>query len=291
MGQLRDRMVHDLKLAGYVEHTRRVYLNSIRDFAAFHRRSPALLGADDVRAWVDKLMAEGTIGPQRIRQHLAALKFLYTKTLWKPENVSFLSWPSDPKRLPSVLSVEEIERLLAAFTAPKYRVFFTLVYATGLRVREACRLETRDIQAARGVVHVRTENAKRKRERYVMLSARLLKILRAYWSSTRPAAPWMFTTRNRTPLDARMARKALRCAVKEAGIEKRATPHVLRHSFATHLLEGGEDIRVIQVLLGHGSIKTTTRYTHVSTALIAKTQSPLDRLSLREDAEPTMKTG
>jgi len=143
MGQLRDRMMHDLELAGYVPKTRLVYLNSIRDFATYHRRSPTLLGPDDVRAWIDKRMTDGTIGPQRIRQHMAALKFLYTKTLWKPENVSFLAWPSDPKRLPAVLAAEEIERLLAAFTHAKYRVFFTLVYAAGLRLTEARRLETR----------------------------------------------------------------------------------------------------------------------------------------------------
>lgn len=278
MGQLRDRMVHDLELAGYVEHTRRVYLNSIRDFAAYHRRSPEVLGADDVRAWIDKLMTEGKIGPQRIRQHMAALKFLYTKTLWKPENVSFLSWPSDPKRLPAVLSVEEIERLLAALEQPKYRVFFTLVYATGLRLREACRLETRDIQAWRGVIHVRPTNAKRKKERYVMLSPRLLTILREYWSRTRPPAPWVFVSRTGRPLDDTMARKALKLAAKKAGIEKKARPHILRHSFATHLLDVGTDLRIIQVLLGHESIKSTTRYARVSTALIAKTRSPLDRL-------------
>lgn len=100
MGQLRDRMVHDFELAGYVPHTRLVYVNSIRDFAAYHRRSPALLGADDVRAWIEKLKADGKIGTQRLRQHMAALKFLYTKTLWKRENVSFLSWPTDAKTLP-----------------------------------------------------------------------------------------------------------------------------------------------------------------------------------------------
>ena len=278
MGQLRDRMMHDLELAGYVPKTRLVYLNSIRDFAAHHRRSPEVLGADDVRAWIDVLMTQRKIGPQRIRQHMAALKFLYTKTLWKPENVSFLSWPSDPKRLPAVLSVEEVERLLEALEQPKYRVFFTLVYATGLRLREACRLETRDIHASRGVVHVRPLNAKRKKERYVMLSPRLLTILRAYWSQTRPPAPWVFATGKGAPLNDAWARKVLKLAAKNAGIEKKATPHVLRHSFATHLLEGGTDLRVIQVLLGHGSIKTTTRYMHVSTALIARTQSPLDRL-------------
>ena len=131
------------------------------------RGSPTLLGPDDVRAWVDVLLTK-KIGPQR----MAVLKFLYTKTLWKPENVSFLAWPSDPKRLPPALAAEESERLLAAFTHAKYRVFFTLVYAAGLRLTEARRLETRDIQASRGVIHVRPENAKRKRERYVMLSPR-----------------------------------------------------------------------------------------------------------------------
>lgn len=278
MGQLRDRMVHDLELAGYVLTTRLTYLSSIRDFAAHHRRSPDVLGPDDVRAWIDVLTKERKIGPQRVRQHMAALKFLYTRTLWKPENVSFLSWPSDPKRLPAVLAAEEIERLLSSFTEPKYRVFFMLVYAAGLRLHEACWLETRDIQASRGVVHIRPENAKRKKERYVMLSPRLLTILRAYWSQTRPPAPWVFASRKGTALCEGTARTALRLAVQKADIEKKATPHVLRHSFATHLLEGGTDLRVIQVLLGHESIKTTTRYARVSTALIAKTPSPLDRL-------------
>lgn len=277
MGQLRDRMVHDLELSGYVPKTRLIYLNAIRDFAKHFRRSPAELGADDVRTWVGRLTKEGGIGPQRIRQHMAALKFLYTKTLWKPEAVSFLSWPSDPQKLPTVLAASEVERLLAALERPKYRVFFTTVYATGLRVREACRLETRDIDAARSVIHVR--HGKGHKERFVMLSPRLLVILRAYWSLERPPAPWLFasSTSGRC-LNADMARKALKLAAAKAGVEKKVTPHVLRHSFATHLLDGGTDLRVIQVLLGHGSIKTTTRYARVSTELIGKTESPLERL-------------
>ncbi len=278
MGQLRDRMMHDLELAGYVPKTRLVYLNAIRDFAAYHRRSPATLGPDDVRAWIDVLMTQRNIGPQRIRQHMAALKFLYTKTLWKPENVSFLAYPPDPKTLPTVLSVEEVERLLAAFTQAKYRLFYMLMYAAGLRIGECRRLETRDIEASRGVIHIRSENAKRKKERYVMLSPSLLAILRTYWREERPAPPWLFTSRKGTPLHDGTARKALKRAMQKAGIEKKVTPHVLRHSFATHLLEGGTELRVIQVLLGHSSIKTTTRYASVSTALIAKTQSPFDRL-------------
>jgi integrase/recombinase XerD len=277
MGQLRDRMVHDLELAGYMPKTRRIYLNAIRDFAKHFRRSPAELGADDVRAWLARLAQEGSISSQRIRQHMAALKFLYTKTLWKPEAVSFLSWPRDPQKLPTVLSADEVERLLSALERPKYRVFFTTVYATGLRLREACRLETRDVHAARGVIHVR--EAKGQKERFAILSPRLLAILRAYWSIERPPAPWLFaSSRGIGCLTPETARRALKLAAAKAGVAKKVTPHVLRHSFATHLLEGGTDLRVIQVLLGHASIKTTTRYARVSTELIAKTKSPLDKL-------------
>lgn len=277
MGQLGDRMMHDLELAGYVPKTRLIYINAIRDFAAHFRRSPAELGADDVRAWVHHLTKDAGIGPQRIRQHMAALKFLYTKTLWRPEMVSFLSWPSDPQKLPAVLAVGEVERLLGALERPKYRVFFTTVYATGLRIREACQLETRDIDAARGVIPVR--QAKRKKERFVMLSPRLLSILRAYWALERPPSPWIFaSSTSARHLSPDSARKALKLAVAKARLDKKVTPHVLRHSFATHLLEGGTDLRVIQVLLGHNTIKTTTRYARVSTELIAKTPSPLERL-------------
>jgi site-specific recombinase XerD len=270
-------MVHDLELAGYVPKTRLIYLNAIRDFARHFRRSPAELGADDVRVWLARLSKESCLSPQRVRQHMAALKFLYTKTLWKPENVSFLSWPSDPQKLPTVLATDEVERLLGALDGAKYRVFFTTVYATGLRLLEACRLETRDIDAARGVIHVR--EAKGRKERLVMLSTRLLAILRAYWALERPPAPWLFaSSTSGCHLNPVMARKALKLAAAKAGVEKKVTPHTFRHSFATHLLEGGTDLRVIQVLLGHGSIRTTTRYARVSADVIAKTTSPLDTL-------------
>lgn len=276
MGQLRDRMMHDLELAGYVPKTRLIYLNSIRDFAKHFRRSPAEMGADEVRAWVDRIRESG-VSPQRIRQHMAALNFLYTKTLHKPDAVSFLSWPSDPPKLPAVLAAEEVERLLAALERPKYRVFFTTVYAAGLRVLEAARLHTDDIHAARGVIHVR--EAKGKKERYVMLSPRLLRVLRAYWSLERPTPPWLFeSSRAGRHINPQTARNALKIAAAKAALGKKVTPHVLRHSFATHLLDSGTELRVIQVLLGHNTIKSTARYARVSTERIAKTQSPLDRL-------------
>ena len=254
---------------------------SIRDFARFHRRSPDLLGPDDVRAWVDQLIKDGGIGPQRLRQHMAALRFLYTRTLHKPENVSFLVFPSNPRTLPTVLAVEEVESLLAALEKPRFRAVCGLLYATGMRLHEACTLQTSDIDAKRGVSRDRAENAKNKRERYVMLGAQLLAMLRAYWKRVRPAAPWVFATRLGNPMSEQSVRAAVHSAAQKAGVTKIVTPHVLRHSFATHLLDSGTPLSIIQSVLGHSSIDTTTRYAHVSTSLIARTQSPFDKLKVR----------
>jgi site-specific recombinase XerD len=270
------QMKSDLELAGYARRTRAAYINSVRDFAHFHRRSPDLLGQNDVRAWATHLSARH-LSAQRRRQHHAALRFLYGRTLARPEVTAFLSWPRDAEHLSTVLAPSEIERLLRALRQPKYRVFFTLLYATGMRLREACLLETSDIDAARGVIHVR--NAKGGRERLVMLGARLLGLLRAYWKFVRPPAPWLFASSRGTPVNPEVARNALKRAAVDAGLAA-VTPRTLRHSFATHLLESGTDLRVIQVLLGHRSIRTTARYARVSTELIARTESPIEKLSI-----------
>jgi len=272
---LRNKMMQDLRLAGYALKTQKTYLECIGLFAQFCWE-PAQADQDGVRAWVAHL-EKSKVGPQRLRQHFAALKFLFAKTLARPEQVAFLSWPKDPKRLPTVLSASQVASLLAALQSPKYRVFFTTLYATGLRLKEACHLKTTDIDAARGVIHVRL--AKGGKERLVMLSPKLLAILRAYWKQERPAAPYLFPTKTKRPLDPDMARRVLHHAATAAGLNsKQVTPHVLRHSFATELLESGTDLRVIQVLLGHDNIQTTTRYARVSAALVSKAKSPLDRL-------------
>lgn len=277
MTKLRSQMMQDLDLGGYADKTKKTYLDSIRDFAKFHGRSPGQLGQDEVRQWVEHLrQRKPKLSMQRLRQHFAALRFLYGKTLGRPEVTSFLSWPRDPHKLPVVLSEEQVHRLLGAFTTPRIRVFFTTVYAAGLRIGEACRLETRDIDAARGVIHVR--NGKGGKERLVMLSPRLLTILRAYWKHERPHAPWLFAGRTGNHLQAEVARIALRRAAATVKLGKNVTPHVLRHSFATHLLEQGTDLRLIQILLGHDSIRSTTHYARVSTGMLAKAKSPLDRL-------------
>jgi integrase/recombinase XerD len=274
MTTLREKMMQDLKLAGYAQKTQRTYLDAIGDLAKFCW-APAELGQEQVRAWVERLTAS-KVGPQRLRQHFAALKFLYGKTLGRPELVSFLSWPKDPDRLPMVLSAEQVGRLLEALESPKYRVFFTTVYATGMRIGEVCRLKTADIDGARRVIHVRA--SKGGKERLAMLSPRLLAILRAYWKQERPAAPYLFTSQTGKPLDADFARRVLKKASAKAKLGKKVTPHTLRHSFATNLLESGTELRVIQVLLGHANIQTTMRYTRVSAGMVAKTKSPLERL-------------
>lgn len=276
MTTLRKQMMQDLGLGGYSERTKKTYIQCIRMMAKHYRRSPSELRQPEIRAWVQHLLNRKQ-STQRLRQHFAALRFLYGKTLGKPELVSFLSWPKDPERLPVVLSAEEVSRLLDALATPRMAVFFTTVYAAGLRIGEACRLETHDIDAARGVIHVR--GGKGGKERLVMLAPRLLTLLRAYWKHERPRAPWLFASRTGTHLSAEVARKAFTSAVRTAKLgKKKVTPHVLRHSFATHLLERGTDLRVIQVLLGHSSIKSTTRYVSVSAGLLAKTKSPLERL-------------
>lgn len=268
-------MLSDLALAGYAEQTKTIYLRAARDFSNFHGSSPANLGNAELRSWVEHLGTLGLSG-QRRRQHHAALRFLYGKTLGRPEAIAFLGWPRDAERLPPVLSAREVERVLRCLREPKYRVFFTLVYATGMRLREACLLETRDIDAARGVIRVR--HGKGRRERWVMLGSQLLCLLRDYWRFARPPAPWLFSSSRGHALSPEVARKALSNAAAEAGLAFRVTPRILRHCFATHLLEAGTDIRVIQALLGHRSIRTTARYARVSRALIAHTRSPIESL-------------
>jgi site-specific recombinase XerD len=234
------------------------------------------MGQEEVRQWVEHLGTKG-LSPQRLRQHYAALRFLYAKTLGRSEVVSFLSSPKDRKRLPVVLSVAEVARLLEQVTEFRYRVFCATLYGTGLRIGEACRIQTCDIDASRGVIHVR--NAKGGRERLVGLKPGLLQLLRTYWLHERPAAPWLFASRKGNHFSGHPINTALADAAKRAGIEKRVTAHTLRHCFATHLIEEGTDLRVIQALLGHACIKSTTRYAQVSAGMIAKAKSPLELLT------------
>jgi integrase/recombinase XerD len=283
MGKLRDRMNDDLTLRNYASGTRQQYLAAARHFAEHYMRSPEVLGEVEIRGYLLHRIQVRKAQPSSIKMTVAALRFLYGVTLRRPQVVAWIPWPKVRSPLPDVLSADEVTRLLAAIDSPMHAAVVMTAYGTGLRVSEACTLEVRDLDTARGVIHVR--DGKRSRDRYVMLPARLLATLRAYWRRRRPPGPALFP--GATPgntVAAKTIGQAVKMAATKAGITKRVTPHVLRHSFATHLLEAGTDLRVIQALLGHASIRTTTRYTRVSTHLVARTRSPLDALAPGKEA-------
>jgi site-specific recombinase XerD len=269
------RLAYDLELAGRSASTRRIYIAAVRDFTKFHGLEPRAMDQQQIREWIQVLRTRG-LSSQRLRHHFSALKFLYAKTLGRPGAVSFLSCPKEHHRLPLVLAVEDVQRLLKALVEPKYRVFFAFLYGTGLRLGEGCCVQTADIDGRRGVLRVRA--GKTHKERAVALTPPLLETLRAYWRIVRPTPPWLFASRRGTHLSAAVARSALGQAALTAGLQRRVTPHALRHSFATHSLEAGVDLRIIQVALGHESIRTTARYVTVSLEMISKTPSPFDRL-------------
>lgn len=277
MGQLREKMKADLKLRRYKPGTIEGYLLCAKKFAAYHRRPPAEMGEEEVRKYLLHLVDERHIGPAGHKMHVASLKFLYGITLDRPEVAVRVPWPKVPVKLPDILDGSEVEEVLGAIDSIKHRAIVMTAYGAGLRISEACSLRTGDIDSKRGVIHVR--DGKRGRDRFVMLAARLLACLREYWRTARPTGPELFPGGTKGGVvSPKSVGQALHKAVAKTKIKKRVTPHLMRHCFATHLLEGGTDIRTIQVLLGHGSIRSTARYTQVSTKHIARTQSPLDRL-------------
>ncbi len=276
MGQLRDRMEADLRLAGYSPSTRKIYLGYARLFAKYHMRSPAEMGEDQIRQYLLHMVEEKKISRETYRQIRAALIFLYTITLKRETEVDHLPVRRKKVKLPVVLSGTEVQALLDAVHGPKYRAIIMAQYAGGLRISEACRLRPEDIDSKRMVIHVRA--GKGGRDRYTVLSARFLGYLRDYYRKLRPDG-WLFPGRTDAGhASPETSRRVFHAAVASAGISKTITLHVLRHCFATHLLESGVDIAVIQALLGHGSLRATEVYTHISVEHIGRVKSPLDLL-------------
>jgi len=275
MGQLRDRMETDLKLGGYSPSTQTVYLLYARRFAEHFKRSPARMGEEQIRQFLLYMVQDRKCSRETYKQIRAALIFLYAVTLKRPTEVDHLPVRRNKVRLPVVLSGTEVDRLLGAIRSEKYRAIMMAQYAGGLRISEACRLRPGDIDSRRMVIHV--YDGKR-RDRYTVLSERLLACLRDYYRTHRPDG-WLFPGQSKAGhAGDKTARKVFHAAVAAAGISKKVTPHVLRHCFATHLLESGVDIAVIQALLGHKSLRATEVYTHVSVEHIGRVTSPLDLL-------------
>lgn len=277
MSPLRRRMIDDMTIRNLSPATQRSYLHAVAKFSRYFGRSPDRLGLEDVRAFQVHLVSSGISWPA-LNQVVCALRFFYGVTLDHHEIPERIAYARTPAKLPTILNGDEIVRFLESVPSLKTRTALTTAYAAGLRASETVHLKVSNIDGERGVIRV--EHGKGGKDRNVMLSAQLLNILRVYWKLARPEV-WLFPGREGTkPIDVQVLHSACRSARIAAGIDKRVTVHTLRHSFATHLLESGTDIRIIQVLLGHNNLSTTARYTKVSNALIRSTTSPLDRLTL-----------
>lgn len=282
MRRLFDRMARDLVLAGYSECTRRNYHMHARRFARHFQRSPEELGKDHIRDFLFHLIENHNCSRGTVRQVRAALRFLYCVTLGRPQEIDWLPPARHQKALPVVLSGTEVEALFAAVRHQMHRSILMVMYSGGLRITEACRLLPKDIDSKRMLIHVRC--GKGGVDRYTILSRRLLEQLRHYWSNCRThyggyLFPGRTKLRHACP---QTVRNVFRQALQDAGIEKDVTPHVLRHCFATHLLELGYDVTLVQALLGHRNLRSTMCYAHVSASRVPRDASPLDRLGTPE---------
>jgi len=277
MTPLRQRMLEDMRLRNFSPETQRSYIHYIAEYAQYFKTSPAKLGPDAVREFQLYLKDERKMSAHSINCFTSAAKFLYTTTLELPWSEAWFPRARVPERLPVVLSAQEVSLFFQAVGLIKHRAVLMTCYGAGLRIAEAVSLKPTDIDSKRMVIRV--EQGKGAKDRYVPLSPRLLAMLREYWRRQTPLGPWLFpANKQHKHISPSTVQQICRESALLAGIDKRVTAHTLRHSFATHLLENGEDIRVIQVLLGHKRIDTTARYTHVGVSKIAATTSPLDQL-------------
>ena len=277
MTPLRQRMIEDMRVRNLSPNTQRLYIDGVARFARYFGKSPERLGPEDVRTYQVYLIHQKHASSSALQQTVCALRFLYRNTLGKEWALPYIPAPKREKKLPVVLSQEEVSRFFEHLPNLKHRALIMTAYATGMRVSEVVSLRAADIDSDR--MMIRVEQGKGRKDRYVMLSPNLLELLRAYWKVARPA-DWLFP--GQRPGTHLTAKRVLQVCIKAggaAGLTKRATVRALRHSFATHLLEAGANIRVIQILLGHRSLRTTARYTHVSRATICSISSPLDQLS------------
>jgi integrase/recombinase XerD len=275
---LRWRMIEDMTIRKLASKTQQGYIRTIKDFAAFLGRSPELASLEDVRRFQLHLAANGA-GTPILNHTVSALRFFFKVTLRRYDIVEHTAFIHEPRKLPVVLSPEEVARLLDAAPGLKYKAALSVAYGAGLRAAEVVALKVSDIDSKRMVIRV--EQGKGSKDRYVMLSPHLLELLRAWWKATRPQG-WLFPGRDRVqPMTTRQLNRACHAAAHMAEINKRVSLHTLRHSFATHLLEQNIDIRVIQVLLGHAKLDTTALYTRVATKTIREVMSPLEHIALK----------
>lgn len=283
---LRRRMLEDMSVRKFGEKTQSDYIRHVKNFTTFLGRSPDQAAPEDLRRY-QVYQSEAGVQPPTMNSTVAALRFFFTVTCTRPELARHLTLVRQPRKMPIVLTQEEASRLIAAAPGAKYKAALGVAYGAGLRVSEVANLKISDIDSQRMLLRV--EQGKGQKDRNAMLSPRLLELLRDWWRVERPAT-WLFPGRDPLlPITARQLYRVVRDTAAAVGIEKRVSPHTLRHSFATHLLEQGTDIRVIQVLLGHTKLDTTARYAHVASKVLREVTSPLDGLAplgRRQGASP-----
>ncbi len=280
---LRKRMIEDMRLRKLSTKTQTAYLRGVTDFTRFLKRSPDTASAEDLRRYQLYLVEQG-IASGNLNARITALKFFFATTLDHPEITRKLRHVYEPRKIPLVLSLDEVTRLLQSAGSLKYQAALGVAYGAGLRASEVVHLTVTDIDSERMVIHV--EQGKGQRDRYAMLSPTLLELLRAWWHhahAQRRMLPggWLFPGQNPVnPLSTRQLNRAFHMARVAAEIDKHVSLHSLRHAFATHLLEHHEDIRVIQVLLGHKKLENTARYSQVAAKLLHEVKGPLEYLNI-----------
>ena len=282
MTRLRQLMLEELQRRNYAATTREYYLRTLTRFARYCRRPPDQLTPHHIRAYQTYLLHERRLHPHSVRREVAALRFFYVKTLRRRYLVDDTPYPKVPRRLPTVLTPEEVQRFIAAARTLTERAMLMVLYSTGMRSAELLQLQVADIDSRRMLIHIRY--GKGGRDRYVPLSPTLLTTLRAYYRWMRPKT-WLFpgtvhNWRADKPITPKVLWDACVIAARRAGLRKRCSPHLLRHSFATHLLESGADLRTIQLLLGHVEIRHTVLYLHLSQKHLHAVASPLDALTI-----------
>ncbi len=285
MTPLRQRMLEDMAIRNLAENTQSAYLQQVAAYARHCDRSPAERGPEEVRAYQVHLTQTRMLSASSVSVATGALRFLYKVTLKRPWTVDEIPMPKRPFKLPVLLSREEVMHFLDSIGNRKHRSILMTAYAAGLRISEATHLKVTDIDSQR--MMLRVDQGKGRKDRYVMLSPRLLDELRAYWKAAHPTL-WLFPgDLPGQPITRDAVGQACQKAHRASGIAKPITPHALRHAFATHLLESGTDVRTIQLLLGHRSLATTSRYLKVATSTVCATTSPFDLLPKVESPPPT----
>ena len=281
MTRLRKMMLEELERRNYSEGTTRRYLRYVERFAQHFGKSPDKLSPDHLRTYQSYLLKVRKLDPGTVECHVSALRFLFIRTLHRHEFRQFLPYPKVRRKLPKILSLEEVARLIDASSGLFERTLLMVLYGTGMRRSEVARLKIADIDSQRMVLHV--VNGKGGKDRDLPLSPKLLQTLRAYWRWLQPQT-YLFPSRtNREaeqPITDKTVWRACSEAASRSGIRKRVTPHLLRHSWATHLLEAGTDLRTIQLLLGHEDLEVTARYLHLSAQRLQKVANPIEELKL-----------